>query len=140
LVLIAFLASFTGTGMAGEAEIPTFTSHVTDPAGVLGAGGAGLERKLRAFEAATGNQVAVLIVATTGTRSIEEYAVEVFERWKLGRAGIDDGVLFVISMADRPLVRRRGQLRTGREVWRRRSIGRMVRQDSANPSAQRHPR
>lgn len=80
---------------------PALSSHVTDRAGVLGGGAVRLGKKLEAFEAATGKQVFVLTVPSTGGRPIDQYAVEVFEQWKVGRGGIDDGVLFVIAVADR---------------------------------------
>ena len=62
-----------------------------------------LEQKLAAFEAVKGSQVAVLIVPTTRPETIEQYAIRVAEAWKLGRKGIDDGVLLVIAKQDRTL-------------------------------------
>ena len=62
-----------------------------------------MEQKLAAFEARKGSQVAVLIVPTTRPETIEQYAIRVAEAWKLGRKGIDDGVLLVIAKQDRTL-------------------------------------
>ena len=46
----------------------------------------------------TGHQVLVYIDHTTGGVPIEDWAVKAFERWRVGRKGIDDGlVLFVFS-------------------------------------------
>jgi uncharacterized protein len=67
--------------------------------------------KLAAFEQAKGSQVAVLLVPTIGTETIEEFATRVTDEWKLGRAGVDDGVLFVVAKQER-----RMRIQTGRGV------------------------
>lgn len=102
LVIPALLATLAG-GTEAKALDPAFTSHVTDSAHVMGAQAAAVDSKLKAFETATGHQVFVLTVQTTGSQSIDEYAVEVFQKWKIGRARIDDGVMFVIAVADRKM-------------------------------------
>src|SRR5258706_11813525 len=43
------------------------------------------------------------MVPTTQPEAIEQYAVRVFESWKLGRKGVDDGVLLVVAKDDRKL-------------------------------------
>jgi uncharacterized protein len=102
LVIPMLLAMLAGVTEAKELD-PAFASHVTDSAHVMGAQAAAVDSKLKAFEAATGHQVFVLTVQTTGSQSIDEYAVEVFQKWKIGRARIDDGVLFVVAVADRKM-------------------------------------
>lgn len=47
--------------------------------------------------------MAVLIVPTTQPESIEQYAIRVADQWKLGRTGVDDGVLFLVAKDDRTL-------------------------------------
>jgi uncharacterized protein len=42
-------------------------------------------------------------VATTEPETIEEYALRVAEEWKLGRQGVDDGVLLLVATEDRAL-------------------------------------
>jgi uncharacterized protein len=86
---------------ASTETYPALSSHVTDRAGVLGGSAGRLGEKLEAFETATGKQVFVLTIPSTEGRPIDQYAVEVFQQWKVGRAGVDDGVLFVIAVADR---------------------------------------
>jgi len=56
---------------------------------------------LKKHEAQTSNQVAVLTVPTIGEESIEDYAVRVFEAWKLGQKGKDNGVLIVVVPNER---------------------------------------
>lgn len=100
--LLVLLSTVTWAGPLA-APYPAFDSHVTDAAAVMGAHAAAIDRKLKAFEAVTGHQVFVLTVASTGSRSIDEYAVDVFQKWKVGRKPSDDGVLFVIAVADRKI-------------------------------------
>jgi uncharacterized protein len=95
------LALYAG---AAGVDIPPLKTRVTDSTGTLSAQNiARLEQKLAAFEQEKGVQVAVLMVPTVQPESIEEYAVRVFERWKLGRKRVDDGVLLIVAKDDRKL-------------------------------------
>lgn len=60
-----------------------------------------VESILRAEEKATTDEIAVLVVPTTGGRSIESYALQVFNDWGIGKAGKDNGVLLVVALQDR---------------------------------------
>lgn len=59
-----------------------------------------LESVLKANNASTTNEIAVVIVSTTGNETIEEYATKLFESWKVGTEKNDNGVLFVIAKDD----------------------------------------
>ncbi|HRC60016.1 MAG TPA: YgcG family protein [Candidatus Propionivibrio aalborgensis] len=84
--------------------IPALSSRVTDLTATLSADQrSSLEEKLAAFERQKGAQVAVLIVPTVKPETIPEYALRVVESWKLGRKGVDDGVLLLIAKEDRKL-------------------------------------
>ena len=56
---------------------------------------------MRAFEARKGSQIAVLIVPTTQPETFEQYSIRVAEAWKLGRRGVNDGVLLLVAKDDR---------------------------------------
>ncbi len=87
-----------------EVAVPPLKSRVTDLTATLTQPQqAQLEQTLTDFETHKGSQVAVLIVPTTDDESIEQYAVRVEEAWKLGRKGVDDGVLLVVAKDDRKL-------------------------------------
>ncbi len=87
-----------------EVAIPLLKSHVIDLTATLSVSEVTqLEQKLAAFEKAKGSQVAVLIVPTTQPETIEQYALRVAETWKLGRKGVDNGVLLLIAKNDRTL-------------------------------------
>jgi uncharacterized protein len=77
---------------------------VTDTVGVLSpATRESLARQLEAYEGRTGHQVLVWIGATTGDAPIEDFAVKTFEKWKVGRAAKDDGLVLFVLTEDRKL-------------------------------------
>ncbi|MFA4794479.1 TPM domain-containing protein [Leptospira kirschneri] len=82
-----------------DQNIPLLRSPVTDTTSTLTKEQkTQLTNRLISFETEKGNQIAVLIVGSTGEWTIEEYAVKVFEKTELGRKGIDDGVLIVVAI------------------------------------------
>lgn len=86
------------------AEVPYLSGRVVDNAEILAP--AVRERvsgMLKAHEERTSNQIAVLTVPTIHGESIEEYALKVFEEWKLGRKDKDNGVLVVVVPQDRKM-------------------------------------
>lgn len=85
-----------------DVAIPPLTSSVTDLTGTLSPSEvAQLQRKLANFEARKGSQIAVLILSTTRPETIEQYSIRVVDAWKLGRKGVDDGVLLLVAKQDR---------------------------------------
>ncbi len=104
LALCALPALFASWLAFAEVAVPPLKSRVTDLTATLSSQQqATLEQTLAAFEARKGSQVAVLIVPTTQPETVEQYAVRVEEVWKLGRKGVDDGVLLVVAKNDRKL-------------------------------------
>lgn len=99
--LFALLICLLPVLAQAEAEIPPLQHRVTDLAGMLTAQQqAGLEASLSAFEARKGSQIAILIVPTTQPEDIAQYAIRVVDTWKLGRKGVDDGVLVLLARDD----------------------------------------
>ncbi len=87
-----------------EVPVPPLAARVMDQTATLDAADLqSLEAKLAALEQARGAQIAVLVVASTQPESIEQYALRVAESWKLGRKGVDDGVLLLLAKEDRTL-------------------------------------
>ena len=102
--LLALLLGLVLPGWAAPVAVPPLTARVTDLTGMLSSDQvAALERKLAAFEAEKGSQLAVLIVPTTGEESIEQFALRVAEQWRLGRGKVDDGALLLVARDDRTL-------------------------------------
>jgi len=101
LWLAALLAVAAGQA-AAQQPVPPLTGHVVDATGTLPADAVGaLDRKLATFEQRKGSQVAVLLVRTTAPEAIEPYSLRVAEEWRIGRGGVDDGVVLVVALDDR---------------------------------------
>jgi uncharacterized protein len=84
--------------------VPPLDGPLTDLAGVLDAGQREtVVARLMAQEAATGTQIAVLLLPSTQPEDIAAYAFRVADQWKIGRADVGDGVLIVVATADRRL-------------------------------------
>lgn len=99
--VIIFAVLFTGI-YAFSKDIPYLTGRVTDNANILSSEvKKNISEKLKAHEESTGNQIAVLTVPALAGEGIEEYAVAVFEEWKLGQKGKDNGILVVVAPAER---------------------------------------
>ncbi|MCF6366470.1 MAG: TPM domain-containing protein [Bacteroidales bacterium] len=62
-----------------------------------------LENKLLNFEKDSSRQIAVLMLPTTGEESIEEYSIRLAEKWEIGSAENDDGIILLIAKNDRKL-------------------------------------
>lgn len=87
-----------------EQPVPALTARVMDLTGTLTpAQRSALEAKLAAFEGEKGAQIAVLMVSTTQPETIEQYSIRVVDVWKLGRKGVDDGVLLLVAKDDRKM-------------------------------------
>jgi len=100
--LLAVIALIPVAGLAQHVDVPYLTGRVVDNAEILKPD---TRRRitdlLRQHEQGTGNQIAVLSTRTLQGESVEEFAVRVFEQWKLGHKGKDNGVLLVVVPQDR---------------------------------------
>ncbi|BEV16713.1 TPM domain-containing protein [Herbaspirillum sp. DW155] len=74
-----------------------------------------LEGVLAEIEQRTGSQIGVLLVSSTAPEVIEQYSIRVAEAWKLGRKGVDDGVILIVAR-DNPKSLRRLRIEAGRGV------------------------
>lgn len=80
---------------------PEPTNQLVDEAGVISPEDeCALNRKLAAMDDGR-RQFGVAVVRTLGDRSVEEYAVKLFEKWGVGSEGRDDGALVLISVGER---------------------------------------
>ena len=102
LLAVLFLLGVLGSAHAEPTAIPEFTPNIVDPGNVLDA--AGKEAVNAAIQRVRDESKvwgAVYIVGSLGDESIEELAVRAFEKWQLGQAGVDNGLLLVLAMQDR---------------------------------------
>lgn len=90
---------------AAETPIPPApTRWVTDTANFMSpAAATSLNSQLENYEHSTGHQLIVYIGQTTGDAPIEDWTVRAFQQWKVGRKGIDDGLVLFIMAADHKL-------------------------------------
>jgi uncharacterized protein len=101
--LVALLLCFP-LAAAAEVAVPPLSGRVVDQTGTLSSGDiAPLTQTLRDLEARKGSQVAVLIVPTTESETIEQFSIRAAETWKIGRKKVDDGALLVVAKNDRRL-------------------------------------
>jgi uncharacterized protein len=103
LVLIGLLAGlWGGLGLRAQAAPPpTPTRWVTDGSNLLSPTMRDrLDQRLQAYQAGTGHQVLVWIGGTTGADPLEDWTVRAFAAWKVGRKGLDDGLVLFIFTGD----------------------------------------
>jgi len=114
--LALFMLVLAAPAQAQLQPVPALTGHLVDGAGMLDASQrARLEAVLADYEAKTGSQIAVLTVKTTEPEAIEQFSIRVVEAWKLGRKGVDDGVLLMVA-PNNPSALRRLRIEAGRGV------------------------
>ena len=93
-----------GADSSGLVAIPSLTARVTDLTATLsGDQKAVLEQQLADLEARKGAQLVVLILPTTQPEAIEQFSIRLFDAWKVGRKGVDDGVMLIVAKDDRRL-------------------------------------
>jgi uncharacterized protein len=100
--VVALLVALLFPASAFAADVPYLTGRVVDDAQILSPDArTRLAAVLKAHEQATSNQIVVLTVPTIQPEGIEDYAVDVFNNWKLGQKGRNNGVLVVVVPQDR---------------------------------------
>ena len=102
LALLLTLTGFAPVMAQQDVPVPQLTARVTDTTGTLSPDQKqALETKLQALEEKKGAQVFVLMVPTVQPDTVESYSRRVFDQWKVGRARVDDGILFLVAKNDR---------------------------------------
>jgi uncharacterized protein len=95
------LALFAAAGGKAQELPATPRDYVVDLAGVVDAATeARLNGYLQELERKTTTQMLVLTVKTTSGVPIRDFALRAAEKWKLGRAKKDNGVLIVVAVDD----------------------------------------
>jgi uncharacterized membrane protein YgcG len=87
---------------SGKIPVPQLTGRINDTVNLLSpANQELLSKMLGNYEQETGHQIAVLIVPTLGGEAIESFCLRVAKAWRLGRKGIDDGIVVCVAINDR---------------------------------------
>ncbi len=75
---------------------PDFTGYINDYAGLLDSGSiTDLENLCSKIENETGSEIAVVLVDSLQGITEQEYAVRLFKKWGIGKAGKDNGILIL---------------------------------------------
>ncbi|MDE2027969.1 MAG: TPM domain-containing protein [Candidatus Omnitrophica bacterium] len=86
----------------GKIAYPQPTGYVVDQSGIIDGNTRNLlEGWILELKQKTGAEVAVVTVDTTEPLPIEEYAVNLFQRFGIGQKGKDNGVLLLVAYKDR---------------------------------------
>jgi uncharacterized protein len=97
----ALAISLAVSPLAAQPKVPPAPDRwATDEAGFLSRQAVeALDARLEAYDRQTGHQLLVWIGRTIGPDAVlEDWAVKAFEAWKVGRKGLNDGlVLFILA-------------------------------------------
>jgi len=116
LAALALAAWLHAAGAADFVPVPPLSAHVIDQVGMLDARQrATLDSVLAGYEQKSGSQIVLLLMSSTAPEAIEQYSIRVADAWRLGRKGIDDGVILVVAR-DNPPSLRRLRIEAGRGV------------------------
>jgi len=102
LAALMLSASALATVGYGQTDLPMPKHYVEDYANVINASDEqALNGILQELEQKTRAQYIVLTVQTTAGMPIEQFSIELVEKWKLGQKGKDNGMLFTLAAKDR---------------------------------------
>lgn len=100
LTLVTAFASF-----AGDDDFPPKPNPprlVNDLAGIMNAEEREqLETKLLEYEKSSSTQITIVTIKSLGSYEVAQYAIELGNRWGVGKKGKDNGVLILASVDDR---------------------------------------
>ena len=106
LVILALAGALAVSHAVAQEKVPPAPDRwATDEAGFLSRQKIeALDARLEAYERQTGHQLLVWIGRTIGENVVlEDWAVRTFEAWKVGRRGLDDGLVLFILAEDRKI-------------------------------------
>lgn len=101
--LTLFLAMLLTVGIAFAQDFPHAPNRlVNDYTGTLSSSEVdALERKLLLFEDSTSIQIAVVVMQSTGQYDIADYAVRLAQKWGVGQAKYNNGIMVLAALGDR---------------------------------------
>src|SRR4030043_68 len=98
-VLFSFFAH-----SANALNVPKLQGYVNDYADMMSPSAkAELENELRAFEQTDSTQIVILTIPSLEGEVIEDFSIKVADSWKIGQAGKDNGIIFIVAKQDRKM-------------------------------------
>lgn len=98
------MTALAATAVCALEVPPTPTTYLTDLAGAIPATqAAAVEDRLGALERQTGHQVIAVFFPSLEGEALEDFTIRCAERWKVGRKGLDDGIVFFTFVRDRQM-------------------------------------
>ena len=100
--LLAFSLLFLAALPARALEVPAYHGYVNDYANMIsGTSRARIENALKGFQASDSTQIAILTVPSLEGDSLEDFSIRVAQKWGIGQKGKDNGVLLLVTKAER---------------------------------------
>ena len=100
IAVLLFLLSINSYAL----DVPTLTRPVEDLANVISTDEkTQIENNIRDIYKKNLAQISVLIIPSLEGENLEEYSIKVAEKWKLGSAEHDNGVLLLVAINDRKM-------------------------------------
>ena len=101
-VLLFALAGLVSAAEGQLIPIPSPAGYVNDVAGIISASDRNaIANLIESLEQKTTAQIAVVTLKTTRPESVQQYSVRLFDQWKIGQKGKDNGVLLLVAVEDR---------------------------------------
>ncbi|MCX5749529.1 MAG: TPM domain-containing protein [Candidatus Saganbacteria bacterium] len=102
LCFAGIIALTCASSSASDFKFPKPVGYVNDYADVIDASSEAMMRQvLIRLEKKTSAEVVVVTVKSTQPMDIDTYAVELFNKWGIGKKALDNGVLILMSKDDR---------------------------------------
>ena len=104
-ILVILLFAFLSAGAASAQNVPAQAGRLVSDGGAFldEVEERALERKLRAYNDSTSTQIVVVTVQDLGGYDPQEFAMAIGRQWGVGQQGSDNGVVFLISRAERAI-------------------------------------
>jgi uncharacterized protein len=102
--LLCLLTCISLPSAAQEKAYPASKGYVSDYTGILNPETTqAIESLCRQLQDKTTAQIALVVIGTTSPIAIEQYAVELFEKWGIGQKEKDNGLLILVALNDRAI-------------------------------------